>query len=228
MTSVTAFGVERPQCVGGVLVQRAHPADRTLERLRACDAVADAGHDETGAERLRHEQRVARARAALRPDAVGVHGADDGEPVLRLRVADRVTAGEQAARSADLRVGCGEDRRQHLRRQLLGERRDREREQRCAAHREHVVECVRRGDRAVVGRVVDDGREEVEREDQRALVVEPVDGGVVRGRESDEQVLGRNRNEALEQFLQPCRGVLRGAAAAARQVRELYAGFQAA
>ena len=46
--------------------------------------------------------------------------------------------------------------REHLDRQLLREGRDREREQRRAAHREDVVERVRRRDRPVVGRVVDD------------------------------------------------------------------------
>ena len=37
--------------------------------------------------------------------------------------------------------------------------------------------------------VVDERREEVDREDERPLVVEPVDGGVVRGARPDEQVL---------------------------------------
>ena len=59
-------------------------------------------------------------RAALRPDAVGVHRADDREPVLRLLVADRVPACEQTAGRAHLRVSCGEDRAEHLDRQLLG------------------------------------------------------------------------------------------------------------
>ena len=144
-----------------------------------------------------------------------VHGADDREPVLRLLVADRVPAGEQAAGLAHLRVGGGEDRREHLDRQLLGERRDRKREQRRAAHREDVVQRIRRGDRAVVGRVVDDRREEVDGEDDRPLVVELVDGGVVRGRKPDEKVLGLDRHEAAQQLLELRRRVLRGAAAAA-------------
>jgi hypothetical protein len=62
-----------------------------------------------------------------------VDRAHDGEPVLRLCVADGVTAGEEAARRAHLRIRCGEDRREHLHRQLLREGRDREREQRRAS-----------------------------------------------------------------------------------------------
>ena len=71
-----------------------------------------------------------------------------------------------------MRVGRGEDRAEHLDRKLLGERGDREREQRRAAHREDVVERVRRSDCSVVGGVVDDRREKVEREDDRPLVVD--------------------------------------------------------
>ena len=111
--------------------------------------------------------------------------------------------------------------REHLHRQLLREGRDREREQRRAAHREDVVERVRRRDRAVVARVVHDRREEVEREDQRPLVVEPVDGRVVGRREPDEQVLGLGRDEAGEQLLEARGRVLGGAASAGGEVGEL-------
>ena len=211
---------ERPEHVGSLLVQRAHPADRALERLRAGDAALDAGHDQPGSERLREEERVAGPRAVLRPDAIGMNGADDGEPVLRLGVANRVSAREQPAGRAHLRVGRGEDLGEHLDRQLLGERGDREREQRRPAHREHVVQRVRRGDRAVVAGVVDDRREEVEREDDRALVVDAIDGGVVRRREPDEQVLRLDGHEALEQLLETRSRVLRRAPAARGEIRE--------
>ena len=146
-----------------------------------------------------------------------MHGADDREPVLRLVVAQRVPAGEHRAGGADLLVGGAEDRGERLVRQALGEGGDREREQRRAAHREDVVERVRRGDPAEERRIVDERREEVEREDERALVVELVDGGVVRGREPDEQVLGLGRDEAAQQLLEPRGRVLRRAAAARRE-----------
>jgi hypothetical protein len=125
-------------------------------------------------------------------------GVDDCQPVLRLGIANCVPTGQQGARGADLRVGRGEDLGQHLQRQLLGKGRDREGQQRGSAHREDVVEGVRRRDRAVVARVVHDRREEVEREDQGTLVVEAVDGGVVGRREPDEQVLGLGGHEAGE------------------------------
>ena len=158
--------------------------------------------------------------------AVGMDRADDREAVLRLGVADRVPAGEDRAGRANLLVGSREHGADELGRKLLGKGRDREREQRRAAHGEDVVERVRRRDPAEERRVVDERREEVDREDERALVVEAIDGGVVRRVEADEEVFGLRRDEALEQLLEPRRGVLRRAAAAdreARQARRLHA-----
>ena len=118
-------------------------------------------------------------------------------------VADRVAAGEDRARLAHPLVRAGEHLAEHLDRELLRERGDREREQRSAAHREDVVQRVRRGDRAERARIVDERREEVDREDDRALVVEPVDRGVVGGIEADEQILGVGRDEPGEERLEP-------------------------
>ena len=144
VTSVTAFGANGRSTSAARLFSVA-----STDRRRAAHvAPLRAASTSAGAERLRQEERVAGLRAALRPDAVRVHGADDGEPVLRLVVADRVAAGEQRAGCAHLLVRGGEDRGQHLVRQLLRERGDRQREQRRAAHREDVVQRVRRGDRA--------------------------------------------------------------------------------
>jgi hypothetical protein len=108
-----------------------------------------------------------------------MHRADDCEAVLRLGVPNRVTAREQPAGSTNLAVRGREDPREQLDRELFGERGDRKRKQRRAAHCEHVVQRVRRRDRTVIRRVVDDRRKEIEREDQRALVVETIDRGVV-------------------------------------------------
>src|SRR5215212_6404707 len=47
-----------------------------------------------------------------------------------------------------------------------------------------------------------------------SALVAAMDGGVVRRREADEQVLGLDGHEPLEQLLEPRRGVLRRAAAA--------------
>src|SRR5947207_2294692 len=81
---------ERPDARGGVAVQRPHPADGALELLRPRVALLVAGHYQARPERLRQEECVSGAGAVLRPDPVRPHRADDGEPVLRLGVANRV------------------------------------------------------------------------------------------------------------------------------------------
>ncbi len=148
-----------------------------------------------------------------------MHRADDCEAVLRLVVADRVPAGQDRARGAHALVRAGEDVAEHLDRQLFRKRRDREREERRPTHREHVVQRVRRGDRAERARVVDERREEVDGEHDRALVVEPVDRGVVGRIEPDEQILRLGRDEPREERLEASGRVLRGTAA--RRAREV-------
>ena len=161
-------------------------------------------------------------RAALAQQLVGMGGADHGEPVLGLRVADRVAAGERAARLADLGRRALEDRGQHVTWQVLWKGRDRQGEQHAAAHREHVGERVRRGDLAVRPRVVDQRREEVERADDREVVADSVDGGVVgRGQPGDQLIGGVGRGvraQAAQRVGEEVGAELRGTAAAVGQV----------
>ena len=133
-----------------------------------------------------------------------------------------MAAREDRAGRAHLTISAVEHGAHRLDRQLLGERRHRQREQRLPAHREHVVQCVRRRDRAEVVGVVDDRREEVDREDERAVVVEPVDRSVVCRVEPDEEVLRLGRDESAQQLLEPRRGVLGRAATGRREVGQLH------
>ena len=160
-------------------VERAHLVDRGIEVGVGRPALASAAHEEARAEALRQQQDVAGPRAALAEQPVGMRGADDREPVLRLGVADRVAAGEDAARLADLRGRSLEHRRERRLREVLGERGDRQREQHPPAHREHVGQRVGGGDLAIRDRVVDERRKEVERAEDRQVVRDAVRGGVV-------------------------------------------------
>ena len=51
--------------------------------------------------------------------------------------------------------------------------------ERPAAHGEDVGECVGRGDLTVSERVVDDGREKIDRLHERAVAIQPINTGVV-------------------------------------------------
>src|SRR5215208_7549280 len=128
-------------------------------------------------------------------------GTDHREPVFRLGIANRVTAGERPASFTNLRRRSLEHRGEGVARQLLGERRDREREEDAAAHREHVTERVGSGDLAVGSRVVDERREEVERADDREVVTQPVDGSVVGRREAGDQLIGCCRGAKTDQSI---------------------------
>ena len=204
---------EGPHRVGRGGVERCHLLDCRRD-------VAVRRQHEAGAERLREEERIAGLRAALRPDAVGMHRADDREPVLRLRVADRVAAGENRACRTYLLCGGREDGTEHLGRKLFREGGDRQSEERRAAHRVHIVERIRRRNPAEGRWIVDERREEVEREDDRPLVVELVDGRIIGRREPDQEVLRFDGDEAPQQLFEAGCGVLRGAAAAGRQSGE--------
>ena len=70
---------------------------------------------------------------------------------------------------------------------------------------------VRGGDGAEDPRVVDEGREEVDREHDRAVVVEPVDRGVVGRVEPDEEIFVLCRHEPRDELFQPRGRVLRRA-----------------
>ena len=114
-----------------------------------------------------------------------------GEPVLGLRVADGVPSGEGAPCLLDLRRGALEDGRHGVARQVLRE------VLRWPSRRARGRPWRRRRSRAFaaaispnVARVVDERREEVERPDDREVVSQAVDGGVVGRVEADEELAG--------------------------------------
>ena len=170
------------------------------------EAALRAAEHERGAERLRQVERV--ARAARPPSARSPSGETVPTtaspyfgsasrivwPPASIAPAARTWRSAPSKIARTVSVGSSS-----------GKRGDREREQRHAAHREDVVQRVRRGDRAEVVGVVDDRREEVDREDERPLVVELVDRRVVGRVEPDEQVLGLGGHEAAQQLLEPRR-----------------------
>ena len=134
----------------------------------------------------------------------------------------------RAALGADVQAAA-EDLLQHVGSEPLErERHEVERGDGPAAHRVDVRERVGGGDAAEVVRVVDDRREEVDRLDQRQVVGEPVDAGVVGGVGPDEHVrvvLGRERVHDRQQV---GRAELAAAAGAVGQRGERDGGHRAA
>jgi hypothetical protein len=145
-----------------------------------------------------------------------MHEAQRHQAVDRLDRVDGVAAGDRNAGRAQTEAPPSRMRpmvcdRQHVDRHAH----QRQRQDRRAAHRIDVADRIGGGDAPEVEGVVDDGHEEVGGGDQRLLVVQPVDRGVVGGLDADQQ-LGRHREggRALQDLGQHAGGDLAAAATA--------------
>ena len=199
-------------------------ANRTLHRCLGDGAGAVRADQHAAADPLGQQDDVARLRARVAQHALRVHEPSHSQPVLRFLIDDRVPAGHRSAGFAHLRCAAAQDLRGHVRGQILREGRDVQREEHPAAHRVDVGHCVGRRDRAVFVGIVDDRREEIERLHQRALIIQRVDGRIVRRIEADEQLRKLLRRklaaQAAQHLREAFRPVLGASTAAARQVRE--------
>ena len=172
-------------------IQPPHLGDRRGEVVRLRAALRAPETSRPVPSRFVRIEDVADPRPALAEEPVGMADPDHGEAVLRLRVADRVAAREDSAGLAHGRGRPREDRRHGVARQILRERGHGHREEDASAHREDVRHGIGGRDRAVGLRVVHERREEVDRADDRDLVAQAVDSGVVGRRETGQQVVGR-------------------------------------
>ena len=197
----------RDEHLGRGPVERPHLLDRGLEVGVRRPAAAPPAHEQAGPEPLRQQQHVARPRAALPQQPVGWAAPMTASPYFGSgsRIVWPPASVPPASRT--FAAAAVEDRGQHVPRQVLGERRDRQREQHPAAHREHVATARwPRRSRRKRPRVVDERREEVERADDREVVAHPVDGGVVGRLEAGDQLVARRRRRARAE---PRRGLRR-------------------
>ncbi len=216
--SPTSTAASRAPALSVVITSTARATSRVGRRV-----ALERGGDHSEPDRLREHEHVADPGARVGEHVVGMHGADDGESVLRLGVVDRVAAAdERTGRAQDLGAPV-EHPREQVEGQALARPGDEvQREQWRAPHRVDVGQRVRRGDAAPVERVVDDRGEEVGGDHDGEVVAQPVHRGVVGGVEPDEQIgVGRGGTEAADE---PEHGPEVGGgelARAARAVREL-------
>ena len=214
-------------------VDAAHTAEgdaRCIELCRAGEhrgvmgvieaALLQRGAVNANAKRLAEDEGVARPRADVALQMVRIDGPDRHQAVDRLERIDRVPARNWNAGLGADRLAPLEYPADSLHWQPVDRHADqRQREQRRGAHRIDVADRVRRRDAAEVERIVDDRHEEVGRRDQRLLVVELVDRGVVRGLDADEKLFRHDPRHRLGNDLLQYRG--RDLAAAAAAVAEL-------
>lgn len=153
------------------------------------EAAFDGGGDDAGADRFGEVEEVARFGTGVGDDVVGVDESGDGEAVEGLGVLDGVAAGEDAASLGDLVGTAAEDGVDDLGwEDVGGDADDVHGGDGASAHGVDVGEGIGGGDLAVEIGVVHDGGEKIEGLDEGALVIEAIDGGVVGGGGTDEEI----------------------------------------
>ena len=212
---------DRDHRLAGVPVQRRHRLDDLARACPRLEAALERGAHDAGADRLGQEQHVARpARRSLRTTLSGWTTPKTDSPNFGSSSSivwpPTVTAPASATFSAPPRTTSPT---------MSAPKRAREREQvhrgeRAAAHRVDVGERVGGGDATEVVGVVDDGREEVDRQQRREVVGQPVDGRVVAGLEAEQERVGVTGSDLVENGLEVRRTPLRGSTRLARQLGE--------
>ncbi len=181
----------RERGLAGAGVEPRHRVHRRPQHPGGHGGALERGRDHAGAQRLGEDQPVTGRRPVDRHQPARVGQADDRHAVLRHRVVDRVPAGHQTAGRRRYLGAAAQHRGEHLQRQPVTRPGGQvHREQRAPAHGVDVGHRVRRRDRAPVARIIDDRREEVRGQHQRAPGVQPQDRGVVSFERADEQVAG--------------------------------------
>ena len=164
---VNMAGGQGAHRLGGGAIERRHRSHGGLHDGLGRAPGLDRGADDAGADGLGQEQDVAGFRAGVREHAGRIDLAGDGVAELHFVVAHGVAAEQRHAGLAQLVEPAGEDGGDDggieiaLRKPCDGER-----GQRLPAHGVDVAEGVGGGNLAVRVRVVDDGREEVDRLDK--------------------------------------------------------------
>ena len=205
----------------GRRVELRHGVDQPLRLFRSEVAALGRGRENGGAERLGEHEAVADLGVRVAQHLLGIHAPGHRQPELQLVVDDRVAADDERAGFVDLVLPAAEDVGEHVEREpIRGKADDVERGERLAAHRVHVRERVRRGDLAERVRIVDDGREEVDRLHEREIFRQLKHAGVVEGLAPDEQPRVRFDRDAGEGLREIETSELRGASRAPRERRE--------
>lgn len=113
----------------------------------------------------------------------------DCESELRCGVVDRVSTDKCAAGLGQYLDSTVDDvRRQTPREFVSGPGQELERREGSAAHRIDIGECIRRGDASPRTGIVDDRREEVDGLYEGEIVGNPIDGGVIRPVDPNEEI----------------------------------------
>ena len=190
-------------------------------------ALLAGGGDDAGADGLAEDQRVAGPRPGVAHLLAGLHDADDRQAVLGFRVVHGVAADDEALGLGGLGVAALQGTAQYLLVQRCREAHHVQRDERLAAHGVHVRQRVGRGDGAELVGVIGDGREEVDGNDERRLVVDAIDRSVVARLRPNQQVGVRQQRNVTQDLAQVLKAQLGRSTRAVGQLGEADGwGFQ--
>ncbi len=172
----------------GGAVQGGHGGHRPLQHLFGGLALLAGGGDDAGAQGLGQHQHVAGTGPGVGHLLAGLHQPHHGKSVFGLWVIHRVPAHNEASCLGGLGVPAPQHLRQHRLVQRGRETHDVQGQQGLAPHGVDVAQGVGGGNGAELDGVVGNGREKVHSEDQRRLVVQAIDGGIVPGLNAHQEV----------------------------------------
>src|SRR5205085_10202309 len=131
-------------------------------------------HD-ADAERLAENQYIARPRAVIAFDAVGMNQSEGDETINGLERIDRMSARDRDVRLSANRLSAGDDALYRFDRDLRYRHpQQRKRHERRAAHSIDIRDRVRSRNASEVERIIDDRHEEISRRDDRLTFVDSI------------------------------------------------------
>ena len=170
-------------------IQRGHHFGDPCYLQRIEQLPLDGGRKDAGAEWLRENQYVAGASPGIRDDAVGMNHAHDGVAGLGLRIVDRMSSDDVHPSLSRLLCAAQQYPLEHVPRQRPpGEADEAQHGDGPGAHRIDVRQRVGSRDSPEGIRVIHDRRENVDRQRQRDLVRQSIDGRIVARPERDQDV----------------------------------------
>ena len=165
--------------IARLFVERRHVGINRVAGGGGDEVCFDGGREHAAAERLGEHQHIARLRADIFEDAVGMDESRDAQAVLWLVILNGVAARDDASGLDGFGMPTLQNGANVVFRKAVRHAQKVHRHSWLAAHGVHVAQRVRRGDLAEEIRIIHNGGEEVDRLNDGDLVGDAVHGGVV-------------------------------------------------
>lgn len=180
---------DAPRCSRRTSIEFDHRLNGQLHQLVACGPVLRGGRDDAGAKGFGEYEGLTRLGSVVGGDVLGRGSSGYGESVLRLRIVDRVSAEHGTTGLGHYIETAFDHLCENIERNLVTRPPDElQRGERVCSHGVDVTQRVRCRDPAPVVGIVDYGREEVDCLDDRPILSDLKNPGVIRTRDPYEEI----------------------------------------